>query len=173
MRSLQLCLHQSWDRVDQSTRIPWSPDCLQDLQWWLLLPRLRQGVSLHQVSPDLDFWSDASDVGWGAHLGHLTALEPCRSSAVHQCQGTSGRPPWSPPLPVISSGEDGVGLLRQQHGGRLPSQGRGHQVSVPQLWRKGSSAGRSHSPSVWLPSLFRGPSMSWRTLCLALTSCLI
>ena len=73
MRSLQLCLHQSWDRVDQSTRIPWSPDCLQDLQWWLQLPRLRQGVSLHQVSPDLDFWSNASDVGWGAHLGHLTA----------------------------------------------------------------------------------------------------
>ena len=73
MRSLQLCLHQSWDRVDQSTRIPWSPDCLQDLRWWLHLPRLSQGVSLRQVSPDLDFWSDASDVGWGAHLGHHTA----------------------------------------------------------------------------------------------------
>ena len=73
MRSLQLCLHQSWDRVDQSTRIPWSPDCLRDLRWWLHLPRLSQGVSLRQVSPDLDFWSDASAVGWGAHLGHHTA----------------------------------------------------------------------------------------------------
>ena len=73
MHSLQLCLHQSWDRVDQSTRIPWSPDCLQDLRWWLHLPCLSQGVSLRQVSPDLDFWSDASDVGWGAHLGHHTA----------------------------------------------------------------------------------------------------
>ena len=31
------------------------------------------GVSLRQISPDLDFWSDASDVGWGAHLGSLTA----------------------------------------------------------------------------------------------------
>ena len=37
------------------------------------LPRLSQGVSLRQVSPDLDFWSDASDVGWGAHLGPLVA----------------------------------------------------------------------------------------------------
>ena len=63
MRSLQLCLHWSRDRVDQSTPIAWSPDCLRDLQWWLHLPRLSQGVSLHQVSPDLDFWSDASDVG--------------------------------------------------------------------------------------------------------------
>ena len=33
MRSLQLCLHQSWDRVNQSTRIPWSQDCLWDLRW--------------------------------------------------------------------------------------------------------------------------------------------
>ena len=72
VRSLQLCLHRSWDRVDQSTRIPWSQDCLRDLRWWLHVPRLSLGVSLQQVSPDLDFWSDASDV-WGAHLGLLTA----------------------------------------------------------------------------------------------------
>ena len=43
-------------------------ECLHGLQWWLLLPRLSLGVSLHQVSPVLHFWSDASDVGWGAHL---------------------------------------------------------------------------------------------------------
>ena len=73
VRSLQICLHWSWDRVDQSTRIPWSQDCLRDLKWWLHLPRLEAGVSLQQVSPDLDFWSDTSDVGWGAHLGSLTA----------------------------------------------------------------------------------------------------
>ena len=73
MRSLQLCLHQSWDLEDQSSPVLWSPDCLRDLQWWLHLPRLSQGVSLHQVSPDLDFWSDSSDVGWGPHLGRLVA----------------------------------------------------------------------------------------------------
>ena len=73
MRSLQLCLHRSWDREDQSIRIPWSQDCLRDLRWWLHLPRLQFGVSLQQIYPDLDFWSDASDVGWGAHLGSLTA----------------------------------------------------------------------------------------------------
>ena len=73
MRSLQICLHLSWNRVDQSTPVPWSPDCLRDLQWWLRLPCLSQGVSLRQVSPDLDFWSDALGVGWGAHLSHLVA----------------------------------------------------------------------------------------------------
>ena len=73
VRSLQLCLHRSWDRGDQSIRVPWSQDCLRDLRWWLHLPRLESGMSLQQISPDLDFWSDASDVGWGAHLGSLTA----------------------------------------------------------------------------------------------------
>ena len=73
VRSLQLCLHRLWDPGDQSVRIPWSQDCLRDLRWWLDLPRLSLGVSLVQISPDLDFWSDASDVGWGAHLGSLTA----------------------------------------------------------------------------------------------------
>ena len=73
MRSLQLCLNRSWDHVDLSVPVSWTACCLQDLQWWLHLPRLSQGVSLGQVSPDLNFWSEASDVGWGAHLGHQVA----------------------------------------------------------------------------------------------------
>ena len=73
MRSLQLCLHRSWDRVDLQAPVPVSQDCLQDLQWWLHLPRLSSGVSLCQVSPDLHFWSAASDVGWGAHLDRQVA----------------------------------------------------------------------------------------------------
>ena len=37
-------------------------------------------MALDQASPQLDLWSDASDVGWGAHLGEevisgLRALE--------------------------------------------------------------------------------------------------
>ena len=73
VRSLQLCLHRLWDREDMSARIPWYPDCLRDLRWWLDLPRLSLGVPLVQISPDQDFWLDASDVGWGAHLDSLTA----------------------------------------------------------------------------------------------------
>ena len=73
VRSLQLCLHRLWDRGDQSVQIPWSQDCLRDLLWWLDLPRLSLGLALVQISPDLYFWSDASDVGWGAHLSSLTA----------------------------------------------------------------------------------------------------
>ena len=73
MRSLQLCLHRSWDRLDLGSPVSVSQDCLRDLQWWFHLPRLSSGVSLCQVSPDLHFWSDASDVGWGAHLDRQVA----------------------------------------------------------------------------------------------------
>ena len=73
MRSLQLCLHRSWNRQDLEAPIFASMECLRDLRWWLHLPRLYLGVSLHQVSPDLHFWSDASDVGWGAHLDYQVA----------------------------------------------------------------------------------------------------
>ena len=68
MWSLQLCLHRSWNRQDLVAPILASMECLRDLHGWLHLPHLSLGVSLHQVSPDLHFWSAASDVGWGAHL---------------------------------------------------------------------------------------------------------
>ena len=69
MRSLQLTLRRHWDHVDQSVLVEWSPAIRQDLNWWLDRERLQLGVSLEQVSPQLDLWSDASDVDWGAHLG--------------------------------------------------------------------------------------------------------
>ena len=69
MRSLQFQLHRHWDQVEDSTLVSWTPACRLDLLWWLDELRLQRGVSLAQVSPDLDFWSDASDVGWGGHLG--------------------------------------------------------------------------------------------------------
>ena len=133
MQSLQLCLHQSWDRVDQSTRIPWSQDCLHLVA--SLAPPFSGGVSLSGVSrPGLLVQRLGRRLGGTLGPSHrFRPLEPRRSSAVHQRQGTSGRPPWSPPLPVISSGEDSISILRQQHSSRLPSQGGRHKVSLPQL----------------------------------------
>ena len=85
MRSLQFCLHRSWNRQDLEAPVLVSMDCLHDPRWWLHLPRLSLGVSLRQVSPDLHFWSDASDVGWGAHL---------------DCQVASGL--WDPQQAALS-----------------------------------------------------------------------
>ena len=69
MRSLQLVLRRSWDHSDQTILISWTPEIRLDLEWWLNRARLEQGISLAQVSPQLDLWSDVSDVGWGLISG--------------------------------------------------------------------------------------------------------
>ena len=66
MQSLQFVLRQSWDQVDQSVLVRWTPEVRSNLEWWLDRACLELGIPLDQVSPQLDFWSDASDVGWGA-----------------------------------------------------------------------------------------------------------
>ena len=69
MRSLQFTLRRSWYQVDQSALVAWDPEIRSDLEWWLDRNSLVLGIALEQVSPQLDLWSDVSDVGWGAHLG--------------------------------------------------------------------------------------------------------
>ena len=68
MRALQLCLKNQWDFLDLDKIILWDYSCLQDLLWWSVRPRLEEGISLKLPIPDLMFWSDASDKGWGAQL---------------------------------------------------------------------------------------------------------
>ena len=75
MRSLQLALRRSGDHLDDTVLFSWDTDCRRDLDWWLNRSLLETGVSLSQVSPNLDFWSGASDVGWGAHLGDLVVSD--------------------------------------------------------------------------------------------------
>ena len=147
-------------------------ECLHGLQWWLHLPRLSLSVSLHQVSPVLHFWSDASDVGWGAHL---------------DCQVTSGLQDTRQAALSIDATE----LLAVQLGlFQFRSPLRGHTVVVfyadstavrslrkggaPGLlsstpWLRRSCARWSLSPSACLPSSFRATTPSYPTPCLALT----
>ena len=69
MRSLQFVLHRSWDQVDQYALVQWTPEVRHDLEWWLDRARLELCISLDQVSPQLDLWSDALDMGWGGGGG--------------------------------------------------------------------------------------------------------
>ena len=169
MRSLQICLHRSWDRLDPSDPVPWSPDCLRDLRWWLRGGRLSRGVSLHQVSPDLDFWSDASDVGWGAHLGDRVvsglwdqseALLPVnarellavRHGLLHFQSFLSGT--------TVAVFCDNVTAVAYLHKEGAP----GLLLSTP--LRRRSSVGRNLFGFDWLLSLFRGSAVFPQTLSL-------
>ena len=108
--------------VGSSARVAWSPDCLQDLRWWL------RGVSLRHVSPDLD-------QKLGGSLGRqgcFRPLGPVGDSSSSQFQGIAGSVSRSPPLPVLSVLDHGGGVLRQRHRSRLSAQGGRHQVSCSQ-----------------------------------------
>ena len=69
MRSLQLRLRSKWNFRDDYLRIAWDPLCQEDLLWWSWAIQNREGVDLSLPVPDLSFYSDASDVGWGAIIG--------------------------------------------------------------------------------------------------------
>ena len=132
MRSLQFVLRRSWDQVYQSTLVRWTQEVRVDLEWWFNRERLELGVSLDQVSPQLDLWSDASDVGWGAHLGkdiasglwspkdmgmsinarELLAIERALSFFAPLLQNSS--------VAVFADNSTAIAYLRNQGGTRSP-----------------------------------------------------
>ena len=68
MRSLQLRLRVLWDFLDESVSVAWTPSNTLDLFWWSDIWNLLARVPLQPHLPDLLFWPDASDHGWGANL---------------------------------------------------------------------------------------------------------
>ena len=147
MRSLQIRLRSRWDFRDELLRIPWDPLCQEDLLWWSWAIQIREGVDHSLPMPGLSFYSDASDVGWGAIVGE------------HQMPGV-----WTPSQRELSINirkmmavQNGllefssllrgktIALLRQCHDSRLPQAIGRHEVSgpVPQSERD-SPVGRIH-----------------------------
>ena len=69
LRSLQLCLRESWDFVDESVSVEWTDMIRSDLLWWSDTSNILARVSLATPHTDHHFWSDTSDQGWGTHVG--------------------------------------------------------------------------------------------------------
>ena len=142
MRSLQIRLRSRWDFRDELLRIAWDPLCQEDLLWWSWAIQQREGVDLSLPVPDLSFYSDASDVGWGAIVGE------------HQVSGV-----WTPSqrelsinlremmavqkgllrVQLSSQRQDDRSLLRQCHDSRLPQAIGRHEVSGPVPQGEGDS----------------------------------
>ena len=126
MRSLQLALRRQWDHVDQSQMVKWSQEVHRDLAWWLDRDRLELGISLEQVSPQLELWSDASDVGWGDHLDEqvasgLWAPEDAELSInVRELLAIERALPWFAPhlvgssLAIFADNSTAISYLRNQ-----------------------------------------------------------
>ena len=130
MRSFQLTLRRQWDQIDQSQLVEWSPIIQDDLSWWLDRDRLVLGVSLEQVSPQLELWFDASDVGWGAHLDEQVASglwapeDVERSINARELLAIERALKWFAPLlagssvAVFADNSTAVSYLRNQGGTR-------------------------------------------------------
>ena len=135
-----------------------SLECLHDLRWWLHLPRLSLGVSLRQVSPDLHFWSDASDVGWGAHLDCQVAsgLWDTQQAAL----SINARELLAVQLGLFQfqsalQGRTVAVFCDQHHSSGLPSHGGWPQVSSPRHLGSGDLAMDGvplHPPGSTVPS---------------------
>ena len=117
MRLLQLCLKGQWDFLDDQFQVSWSPLCREDLLWWSSQVQLREGVSLSLPAPDISFFSDASDVGWGALVGehHASGLWLPQHE---RASSSSARPAG---LRTSDRGHVGSAVLRQHHHSSLSS----------------------------------------------------
>ena len=123
MRLLQLCLKDQWDFLDDQFQVSWSPLCREDLLWWARVAQRREGVSLSLPAPDVSFFSDASDVGWGALVGEHRALglwSP-HQTTLHQPERVASSSVRPAGLRTSFSGPVGSVVLRQHHHSRLSS----------------------------------------------------
>ncbi|KAJ1168845.1 hypothetical protein NDU88_000758 [Pleurodeles waltl] len=73
MRALQWCLRRQWSqhRGDLEGTVKISRDAAVDLKWWIVSNNLSQGKPFQQSPPVATVITDASTLGWGAHLGDL------------------------------------------------------------------------------------------------------
>ena len=132
MRSLQICLHRSWDRLVPSAPVALSPG-----------PK----VVASQGSPISRGFSPSGVPRSGLLVrrfrrrlgssGGFRPLGPVGDSSPGQCQGVAGGAAGSPPLPVLSVRGHGGCVLRQRHRSRISAQGGGHAVSCSQHHRAG------------------------------------
>jgi hypothetical protein len=72
-RPLQRWLMSQWSQVSQDWEswIPMENSLLETLDWWMNRQMTRRGVHLAPFLPDLVLFTDASQEGYGASLGHL------------------------------------------------------------------------------------------------------
>ena len=155
MRSLLIRLRSKWDFRDELLRIPWDPLCQEDLLWWSWAIQKREGVDLSLPVPDLSFYSDVSDVGWGAIVGEYqvsgvwTPSQRELSINLREMMGSAERPLR---VRVSPQWQDDRFLLRQCHDSRLPQPIGRHKVSgpVPQC-KRDSPVSRIHEDHATSP----------------------
>ena len=84
--------------------------------------------------PDLSFYSDASDVGWGAIIegtSSVRSLDSKPKGTLHQPQRDDGSTEWPLTVQLAPQRQDDRPVLRQCHDSRLSQAIGRHEVSGP------------------------------------------
>ena len=136
MRALQLTLHRSWDRLENSFLVSWSDDCLQDLRWWMDPERLLWGVSISTLTrPRLLIRRVRRRLGCSPRSqSRFRPLVSGRGFSFHKREGAVSRGEGSPPLSLLRQPFHGRSVCRQLHSRGLSSQRRGHSFSGSQFY---------------------------------------
>ena len=147
MQCFQFRLRSWWYFRDEFLRIPWDPLYQEDLLCWSWATQQREGVDLSLPVPDLSFYSDESNVGWG--VGSLVSKP---KGTLHQPQGDDGSSGWPLRVQLSSQRQDDRSLLRLCHDSRLPQAIGRHEVSGPVPRSEGDSpVGRIHEDHATSP----------------------
>ena len=141
MRSLQLCLHRSWDRLDLEAPVSVSVSPRPPMVAPPSSPVFRS-ASLPGVSrPTLLVRRLRRGVGCPSRTsGRFRPVGLASGGVVHQRQGADCRQTGSSPVPIISKRSHGGCLLRQHHSGGVSPHGGRHEVSSPQRLGSGDLA---------------------------------
>ena len=73
MRPFQFHLKEHW-RFPQSldSLLPWTETISAHLEWWQNPANVMKGADLHPKDHSIQLFTDASNEGWGAHLGQAS-----------------------------------------------------------------------------------------------------
>ena len=135
MRALQITLHRSWDRLDDSFLISWSDDCLQGLRSWMDPERLLRGVSVSTLTRlRLLVRRVRRRLGCSPRSrSRFRPLVSVRGFSFHKREGAVSCGEGSPPFSLLRQTFHGRSVCRQLHSRGLSSQRMGHSISGPQF----------------------------------------
>ena len=114
-REAQHCIFQHWhfDALTSNTWIPLSPTAEEKLQWWMSAHNVLRVAPVTLTEPDTQLFTDASNIGWGAHWNALTVSGVWTTTEKRTRVRSHSQS--HVPLAVEAYGSESPGCVRQLH----------------------------------------------------------
>ena len=133
MRPIQWHLKKHWHVPESLKIIPIPLSLHVHLRWWLDPDNILSGQPLHPLQHALQLFTDASNDGWGAHLGDYMAKglwSRSEKRLTHKFAGAQSSPLGLKTVRAIVLQPDLSCLHGQHHCGLVHQQGRGYEVRL-------------------------------------------